>query len=84
MHGTMHVASLLPVIVRIDCCGKNFTLCRPTKAGPVVIYKGVEYSVAATGEPDIWKWRFQIGERSAAQDQDQARPYRRAPCSYAN
>ena len=31
-----------------------------------MIYKGVEYSVTATGEPDIWQWRFQIGERSAA------------------
>ena len=30
-----------------------------------MIYKGVKYSVTATGEPDIWQWRFQIGERSA-------------------
>jgi hypothetical protein len=27
-----------------------------------VIYKGVEYSVTATSEPDIWQWRFQIGD----------------------
>ena len=27
-----------------------------------MIYKGVEYSVTATGEPDIWQWRFQIGD----------------------
>jgi hypothetical protein len=27
-----------------------------------VIYKGVEYTVVATAEPDIWEWRFQIGE----------------------
>lgn len=26
-----------------------------------MIYKGVEYSVTATSEPDIWQWRFQIG-----------------------
>jgi hypothetical protein len=26
-----------------------------------VIYKGVEYSVTATAEPDIWEWRFDIG-----------------------
>jgi hypothetical protein len=26
-----------------------------------VTYKGVEYSLTATGEPDIWQWRFQIG-----------------------
>jgi hypothetical protein len=24
----------------------------------------VEYSVTATSEPDIWQWRFQIGERT--------------------
>jgi len=27
-----------------------------------VIYKGVEYTVVATAEPDIWEWRFQIGD----------------------
>jgi hypothetical protein len=27
-----------------------------------VIYKGVEYKVVATAEPDIWEWRFQLGE----------------------
>lgn len=26
-----------------------------------MIYKGIEYSVAATNEPDIWQWQFQIG-----------------------
>jgi hypothetical protein len=26
-----------------------------------VIYKGVEYTVKATAEPDVWEWRFQIG-----------------------
>jgi hypothetical protein len=26
-----------------------------------VIYKDVEYTVKATSEPDIWEWRFQIG-----------------------
>ncbi len=25
-----------------------------------MIYKGVEYSVMATAEPDIWEWRFEI------------------------
>ena len=28
-----------------------------------MIYKGVEYIVVATAEPDIWEWRFQIGEK---------------------
>jgi len=28
-----------------------------------VIYRGIEYSVVATAEPDIWEWRFQIGDK---------------------
>jgi hypothetical protein len=27
-----------------------------------VIHKGVEYSVIATADPEIWEWRFQIGD----------------------
>ena len=27
-----------------------------------MIHKGIRYSVAATVEPDIWQWQFQIGE----------------------
>ena len=27
-----------------------------------MIYKGVEYTVMPTAEPDIWEWRFQIGD----------------------
>jgi len=27
-----------------------------------VVYKGIEYTIAATAEPDIWRWRFQIGD----------------------
>jgi hypothetical protein len=27
-----------------------------------VIHKGIQYIVAATSEPDVWYWRFQIGE----------------------
>ena len=27
-----------------------------------MIHKGIQYSVAATVEPDLWQWRFQIGE----------------------
>jgi hypothetical protein len=30
--------------------------------GRLVIHKGIPYSVAATDEPDIWHWQFQIGE----------------------
>jgi hypothetical protein len=25
-----------------------------------VIYKGVEYTVVPTAEPDFWEWRFQV------------------------
>ena len=28
-----------------------------------VIYKGVEYTVVATAEPDIWEWRFELGDK---------------------
>ena len=31
-----------------------------------MIYRGVEFSVTATGEPDIWQWQFQIGENTIA------------------
>ena len=27
-----------------------------------MIHKGIRYSVAATAEPDIWQWQFQIGD----------------------
>jgi len=27
-----------------------------------VIHKGIQYTIAATAEPDIWQWRFQIGD----------------------
>lgn len=27
-----------------------------------VIHKGVEYTVTATADPEVWEWRFQIGE----------------------
>ena len=30
--------------------------------GTAVIYRGVQYTVTATAEPDIWQWRFQIGD----------------------
>ena len=66
MHEDHAIADPDSVIARIDCCHKNFTVSHLTSAGPVVIYKGVEYSVTATSEPDVWQWRFQIGERFAA------------------
>src|SRR6478609_1295798 len=62
----MHIAAPDSVIARIDRCHKDLTVSHLTSAGPVVIYKGVEYSVTATSEPDVWQWRFQIGERFAA------------------
>lgn len=27
-----------------------------------MIHKGVEYTVTATADPEVWEWRFQIGE----------------------
>lgn len=27
-----------------------------------MIYRSVQYTVTATAEPDIWQWRFQIGD----------------------
>ena len=27
-----------------------------------MIYRGVQYTVTATAEPDIWQWRFQVGD----------------------
>ena len=28
-----------------------------------MIYKGVEFNVTATSEPDTWQWRFQVGDK---------------------
>jgi hypothetical protein len=28
-----------------------------------VIYKGVEYTVVATAEPDVWEWQFRLGDK---------------------
>jgi hypothetical protein len=27
-----------------------------------VNYKGVEYMVLATAEPDVWEWQFRLGD----------------------
>lgn len=38
--------------------------CRLSATGThAVIYKGVEYTVVATAEPDIWEWRFEIDDK---------------------
>ena len=34
----------------------------PENEEPSVIHKGVEYTVTATADPEVWEWRFQIGE----------------------
>jgi len=54
------------VLTRIDCNGKELSLGTFIRDEQLVIYRGVEYSVTATGEPDIWQWRFQIGESAIA------------------
>jgi hypothetical protein len=28
-----------------------------------VIHRGVEYTVIATADPEVWEWRFQIGDK---------------------
>jgi hypothetical protein len=28
-----------------------------------VIYRGVEYTIVPTAEPDVWEWKFQIGDK---------------------
>jgi hypothetical protein len=27
-----------------------------------VIYKSIQYTIAATAEPDIWRWWFKVGD----------------------
>jgi hypothetical protein len=45
-----------------------------------VIYKGVEYSVTATSESDIWQWRFQIGDlTTSGRTRTRLGPYGSAP-----
>ena len=64
--GSMRRTAPLSVITRIDCNGKELSLGTFIRDEQLVIYRGVEYSVTATGEPDIWQWRFQIGESAIA------------------
>jgi len=63
----MQRASAFSVIARIDriAAGGELYSCILLHGVRLVIYRGVEYSVTATSEPDVWQWRFQIGERSA-------------------
>jgi hypothetical protein len=30
--------------------------------GTSVIHRGIQYTITATAEPDIWRWRFEIGD----------------------
>jgi hypothetical protein len=43
--------------------GRKHCACLYFRREQAVIYKGVEYTVVATAEPDIWEWRFQIGDK---------------------
>jgi hypothetical protein len=47
-------------MARID--GGHKTLSFHSARMHAVFYKGVEYTVVATAEPDIWEWRFQVGD----------------------
>jgi hypothetical protein len=52
----------VPVNVRIDCNHQKLSpACENGRA--CVIYKGVEYAVVATAEPDIWEWRYRLGDK---------------------
>ena len=63
----MRRAPPFSVIARIDliAAGGELYPCVLLHGVRLVIYKGVQYSVTATSEPDVWQWRFQIGERFA-------------------
>jgi hypothetical protein len=37
--------------------------CSDGEEGTSVIYKGVQFSVMATAEPDVWEWRFELDGR---------------------
>jgi len=37
--------------------------CPDGEEGTSVIYKGVQFSVMATAEPDVWEWRFELDGR---------------------
>jgi uncharacterized protein YcaQ len=60
-----YVATLAgrPVIARIAATREKLSSLL-WEQGNSVIYKGVEYTVMPTEEPDIWEWRFQIGDKS--------------------
>jgi hypothetical protein len=43
-------------------------------------YKGIEYSIAVTPTPGIWKWQFRIGDEGQdRQDRNADRPPGRPP-----
>jgi hypothetical protein len=53
----------VPVIARISWIVETLSSPAFWEQGHSVIYKGVEYTVVETAEPDIWEWRFQIGDK---------------------
>jgi len=34
---------------------------RLSRWGPAVIHRDIQYTITATAEPDVWRWRFEIG-----------------------
>jgi hypothetical protein len=52
-----------PVIARIDQGARDGVLIQFWSREHVVIYKGIEFTVVTTAEPDIWEWRYQIGHK---------------------
>jgi len=31
--------------------------------GAFVIHRGVQFTVVATAEPDVWEWRYELGDQ---------------------
>jgi hypothetical protein len=31
-----------------------------TREGLLVIHRGIQYTIIATAEPDIWEWRYEL------------------------
>ena len=52
-----------PVVTRIDYHEGWMMSCPSVGAVVSMIHRGVEYFLTATAEPDIWHWRFQIGDK---------------------
>ena len=58
-HGETSQWCLASPIFLHKACSRRFS----GNQEDAVIYKGVEYTVVPTAEPDIWEWRFEVGDK---------------------